>query len=139
MKPDEGSTGVEKTFINCFYRGVLCPVREMQFHVDGSFSVSMIEMEINNMIKMVSPDSEHITNITMLKTNPQETNAKIIERLEQVRKQNAALIAALEELIEIAFEYATLKNVKEKHSYPYYDEEHSRIKSAIDNAKTLLK
>lgn len=68
---------MRKLKFRCFYRGEMYPVKEMQFHVDGSYSVSMIEMDIEGMIRMASPDSEHITGVTMF-TGLHDKNGKDI-------------------------------------------------------------
>lgn len=48
----------------CFYRGVMYPVKEMQFDTDGSFSVSIIEMDLDGLgVRDVSPDSAHVEGI----------------------------------------------------------------------------
>lgn len=47
----------------CFYRGEMYQVKEMDFNDDGSFGVGMIDKEMEGMMVMVSPDSEHVKGI----------------------------------------------------------------------------
>ena len=119
MKPDEGSTGVEKP------RELITKIKINQSNLKHIAETGVINgsllIDIETIINDVLSVERHLVKVKQ----------KEKECLEEKYQQ---AIAALKELIPYAEEF--LKN-KIRRDQPYFKEEHSLIESAIDDAKTL--